>query len=230
MPDGMGWAAAWAPGHGNIVLAAGVVAGVLFGIVLLLLAFWFVHPLARMTCLLFAACTLQDAIPYAFWNSVFPRPPGDFGRILLDLQLDWVRWTCVIAFGAAYLAATVGCSVALFRCFESILGRLTKLQAIVLAWLFFGLGGGLACFGFDWNQVIQDIGRLPQYVGAGLQLAIAPLLVAIRKKKLEAIEVSPRCWTAAITISLLAAGVLVVVLLLWLQHGVYWGGAEPGSA
>ena len=89
MPDGMGWAASSAPDHENIVLAGGVVAGVLAGVILLLLASRMTHPLARMTCLLFAVCSLEDATSYAFWNSVFPRPPGDFGRILLDLQLEW---------------------------------------------------------------------------------------------------------------------------------------------
>ena len=223
MPDGMGWAASSAPEHENIVLAGGVVAGVLFGTVLLWLAFRLVHPLARMTCLLFAFCSLVDATPYAFWNSVFPRPPGDFGRILIDLQLEWVRWAFVVAFGSAYIATTVGCNIAIFRCFESILGRLTKLQAVVLAWGFFGLVEGIAWFGFDWNQLIQDVGRLPQFVGAGLQLAIAPVLVVIRKNELEAVKVTSRCWTISIASAWLAAGLLVVVLLWWLQHGVYWG-------
>lgn len=222
MPDGMAWAAAWAPNHTNAVLAAGVAAGVLVGIILLLVATRLAHPLARMACLLFAFCSLEDATPYAFWNSLFPRPPGDLGRILMDLQGESLRWSLVIGFGCAYLATTVGCTIALFRCFESLVGSLTKLQASLLAWVFFGLGGGITWFGFDWNQLIQDVGRLPQFVGAGLSIAIAPVLVAIRKTKLEAITVSSRCWTLCIVSAWAAAALLVVVLLVWLRHGVHW--------
>lgn len=222
MPDGMGWAAVSAPRFENAVLAAGVVAGMAFGIVMLLLAHQFTHPLVRMTCLLFAVCSLEDATPYAFWNSLFPRPPGDFGRILLDLQSEWLRWSLVLGFGAAYVAASVGLNISIFRCFESLLGRLTKIQAIILAWVFFGLGGGIAWFGFDWNQVIQDVGRLPQFVGAGLQLAIAPILVATREKEPAPVSVSNRCWVVSIASAWLTAGVFVAVLFLWLQHGVSW--------
>ncbi len=224
MPDGMGWAASSAPGRENIVLAAGVVAGVLFGIGLLTVAFRLDHPLARMTCLLFAVCSLEDAIPYAFWNSVFPRPPGDWGRILIDLQLEWVRWTLVVAFGAAYLATVGGGGIALFRCFESLSGGLTKLQAVVFAWIFFGLGGGIGWFLFDWNQLIQEVGRLPQFVGAGLQFAVAPVLVATRRGTFEPSGVSPRCWAVAIVSAWVVGGLLVFALLGWLQHGVYWSG------
>ncbi len=223
MPDGMGWAAASAPKFENTVLAAGVVAGMVFGIVMLLLAYRITHPLARMACLLFAVCSLEDATPYAFWNSLFPRPPGDFGRILLDLQYEWLRWLLVVGFGAAYVATSIGCSVAIFRCFESLLGRLTKVQAIIWAWAF-GLGGAIAWFGFDWNQLIQGIGRLPQFAGAGLQLAIAPVLVATRAKDPGTVRVSNRCWVVSIASAWLTAGLLVAVLFLWLQHGVSWNG------
>lgn len=223
MPDGMGWATSWAPGHQNIVLAAGVGAGILFGALFLLLAFRLVHPLARMACLLFAVYSLANATSYAFWNSVFPRPPGDFGRILNELQLESVRWAFIFAFGAAYLATTIGCNIAIFRCFESLLGRLTRRQAVILAWLFFGIGGGIANFTFDWNQLTQDVGRVPQLVGAGLELAIAPVLVAMRRRELTAFDVSRRSWAIAIASAWFAAGLLIVALLVWLQHGVYWG-------
>lgn len=222
MPDGMGWAASSAPGHENIVLAAGVGAGMLFGLIVAWLTTRLVHPLARMTCLLFAACSLEDATPYAFWNSVFPRPPGDFGRILQDLQLEWLRWTLIVAFGAAYVVTTVGCNIAIFKCLESLLGALTRLQAIVIACLFFGLGGGIAWFGFDWNQLIENVGRLPQIVGAIMQIAMAPILVAIRRQELEAFAVSRGCWAVMISSACAAAGLLVMGLVYWLQHGVYW--------
>ncbi|MFH1107963.1 MAG: M50 family metallopeptidase [Planctomycetota bacterium] len=222
MPDGMGWAVSSAPKSENIVLAGGVIVGMAFGLFLLPLAYRFTHPLARMTCLLFAVCSFEDAAPYVFWNSVFPRPPGDFGRILLDLQSEWLRWSLVVGFGTAYIATSVGCSIAVFRCFESLLGCLTKVQAIILAWVFFGLGGGIAWFGFDWNQLIQDVGRLPQFAGAALQFAIAPILVATRGKERPAISVSNRCWVVSITSAWFAAGLLVAVLLLWLQHGLFW--------
>ena len=224
MPDGMGSATAEAEGHQNLVLAAGVLAGTGFGIALLLLARWVTHPLAKMVCLLFAFSSLEDATPYAFWNSAFPRPPGDFGRILLDLQSAELRWSLVVGSGVAYVASTIGCNIAIFRCFESLLGRLTRIQAIMLAWVFFGFVGGVAWFGFDWNLLIQDVGRVPQYVGASLQFAIAPLLVATRKRELVAVSVSNRCWAGSIASAWLVAGSLVVVLQSWLRHGVSWTG------
>jgi large-conductance mechanosensitive channel len=222
MPDGMGWAAAYSPDHPNLVLASGVIAGVAFGLLMVSLAYNLVHPIVRLTCLLFATCSLQDALPYAFWNSVFPRPPGDFGRILLDLQSEALRWLLVIGFGIAYLAASLGCNLALFRTVQSVVGRLTKTQAAVLAYGVFGIGGGITWFGFDWNQLIEGIGRLPQFVGAGLQLATAPLLVAICKHDAQQITVPARVWTVAIATAWFVAAALIFVLVAWLQHGVYW--------
>jgi hypothetical protein len=221
MPDGMGWAAAEAPKHQNFVLAAGVISGTLFALVMALLAYRVAHPLARLLFLLFAVCSFQDALPYAFWNSVFPRPPGDFGRILLDLQDEWLRWTCVFGFGFAYLAATVACNIAIFRNLQSILGATTNAHIAIVAYGLIGLGGGVAWFGFDWNQVIEDVGRIPQFVGAGLQLAMAPLLMAVRRREIAS-TVSPLGWTLAIAAAWVTAAISLVVLLFRLQHGVYW--------
>ncbi len=222
MPDGMGWAAAWSDKHQNSVHAAGVVAGVLAGLIMLLLAVRLAHPLARMACLLFAICSFEDATSYAFWNSLFPRPPGDFAKILLDVHSELLRWSLVSGFGLAYLASTIGLNVMLFRCMESILGPLSRKRAILIAWVFFGLGGGAAWFGFDWNQLIQDIGRVPQFVGAGIQLAIAPLLVAVRRHAFASATVSKRCWVFSIGGAWLTTAVLVILLVAWLRHGVSW--------
>jgi len=222
MPDGMGWADGWSPEHENVLLAGGVISGIVFGAMFLVAAVTVAHPLWRVSLLLFSICCFEDAAPYAFWNSLFPRPPGDFGRILLDLNSESVRWTLIVVFGTIYVGATVWLNVLIFRCFESILGCLGKRRAILIAWLLFGLGGGLSWFAFDWNQLIEGVGRLPQYTGASLQLSVAPLLVWIRQRDVECVDISRTFWTYSIVAAWLVCIGLVVTLAVWLRHGVSW--------
>ena len=222
LPDGMGWASAWSEDHNNIVLAGGIVVCTIFGLTLLWLGYRTRHLLARATLLLFAECMIQDAAPYAFWNSLFVRPPGDFGRILLDLNNPALRWALVVLFGAIYVVTTVLLAVMLYRCIESHLGPFDRARAILLAWVLFGLGGAASWFGFDWNQLIDGVGRLPQFFGAGLQLAVAPVLVAVTRKTITPVKISARSWGIAITTSVLACLILVLVLVFWLNSGIAW--------
>ncbi len=222
LPDGMGWAAAWCEGHNNIVLAGGIVTGTVFGLVLMWIGSRTRHLLSRAALLLFAECMLQDAAPYAFWNSLFVRPPGDFGRILLDLDNPALRWALVVLFGAIYAVTTVLIAVMLYRCIESNLGPFSRGRAMLLAWVFFGLGGAASWFGFDWNQLIEGVGRLPQFAGAGLQLAVAPVLVAVTREEVAPVRISGRSWGVAISASVLACLTLVLALTLWLKDGAAW--------
>lgn len=222
LPDGMGWASAWSEDHHNIVLAGGIVVGTIFGLTLLWLGCRTRNLLSRAALLLFAECMLQDAAPYAFWNSLFVRPPGDFGRILLDLDNPALRWAMVVLFGAIYVVTTVLLAVMLYRCIESNLGPFSKARAMLLAWVFFGLGGAASWFGFDWNQLIEGVGSLPQWVGAGLQLAVAPLLVAVTREEVAPVRISRRTWGVAISASVLACLMFVLALTFWLKNGVAW--------
>lgn len=222
LPDGMGWATAWSPEHQNVVLAAGIVACTLVGILLLAVALRTAHPLPRTALLIFVVCMFEDALPYGFWNCCFVRPPGDFGRILLDLDSELLRWTLVSVFGAGYVVLVVWSTVLIFRCLESTVGPLSCGRAALIAWPFFGVAAALTWFTFDWNQLIQEIGRLPQYVGAGLQLAVAPLLVAVRREKVARVEIARRTWALSIGTAWFASLALILTLALWLRHGVSW--------
>ncbi len=220
--DGMGWAYAWSEHYPNIVLAAGSVASIASGLALTAVALRVSHPLARAAVLLFAICMLEDGFSYPFWNCCFVRPPGDFGRILLNLDHETLRWVLLVIFGAGYLSSTLFLNILLFRCLESDLGPLGLGRASLIAWLFFGVGGAAVWFGFDWNQVIEDIGRLPQFVGAGLQLAMAPVLVATRRQTVTTVRISRNSRRVYIATAWLACVGLLLALTLWFRHGVEW--------
>lgn len=222
MPDGMGWASASSPEHENVVLAAGVVVGALAGSVAFFVARRQRHPLVRVAFLVFSASSLLDALPYVFWNSVFPRPPGDIGRILADVHVDSLRWALIVTSGASWLLATWITNAAAYECCERILGPVSRRRATFFALTFFGLGPAATWFGFDWNQLIEDVGQFPQYVGATLQLTVVPGLLLTKRTPLASSAVSPRCWTFAIGGAWVVAGILLAVLVLWLRHGVSW--------
>lgn len=221
LPDGMGWAQCESHDHPLVVFAAGIVVEVVAGLVFLLVALVLSSPLARLALLVFSIMAFTDGLSYGFWNTLFACPPGDMGRILSAAPLDGTgQHGLTLAFAVAWLAATFGVLLLIWRCLEQFLGSLTRVRAITASTLFLGIPGVVYWSTFDWNQLIEGVGALPSVCGACLQIAVCLWLVWMQRRQVTLVTVDRRTWIAALATSWMACAGLLAVLLGWLRHGV----------
>jgi hypothetical protein len=171
--------------------------------------------------LVFAFTFFNDGLPYGFWNAAYPDPDGDVGEILATLHAGpELRWSLVVAFGAAYLAANAGVLLMMWRSMGAVLGRFSFESAMGASLVLVGLPGIAYWLSFDWDQLIAGVGRLPMVVGVLLHVALTAALVFIRRDEVPTEIGGPREWLLPIGLSWLACAAAALVVLLWLRHGV----------
>lgn len=166
--DGMGRAYVQCETYPRVMLLAGIMAEFIIGLALLVIAVRSSRVrLARICFGVFSFVFLINASSYGFWNSVFPRPPGDLGYVLMVSGSGVLRWVFVVVFGLALILCSLAANLFFFRCVESLVGGFTKHTACVTV-VFLAMGG-LANAAFDWNQLIEGVGTTPQTGGMILQ-------------------------------------------------------------
>jgi hypothetical protein len=220
--DGMGRAYGWTNKHPDLMLAGGVLAEIAVGLPLMGVA-----VLDRCSTLRRAALAsigllfLVSAGLYGFWNTYYPRPPGDWGRLVADMPSPGLRLALVIGFGALTVTASIAGSVILFRSLENNLGPLRgwRLVAVITPYV---IGGIVLNFLLDWNLLIEHVGRIPQFGGALLQLAVALLLPLWRRPNVQAGAIRGPRWVFAIAASWAACGALVLAVCLWGVWNLRW--------
>jgi hypothetical protein len=206
------------PEHRVAVLAAGIIATTVLGLLLVVWARRARRPLAGIAIAVFAVTFLHEGPPYAFWNAVFPAGSGDVTRILRHVGAD-ARTALIAVTAAVYVACTWLSHLALFRRVEDILGPLSAGAA-------FALGATIAAvvaagyLAFDW-EVLLGISTAWPWVGAlALGLAVAGLLTAIRRRELAPSQVPVRLLARDVAFSWAGTGLTILLIVLRLSKGV----------
>lgn len=233
--DGMGWAYAFAPPdapaiHHIVVHAGGIVSTTAPGCVFLLLFFRLKSFYWRWAFLLIAWYCLSDGY-YLFWNAYYPAPPGDVARILEVCREgkladpSSMRWTFMIAGAIISLASTFACAALFFSSIEWFLtdGRgLWGLGRAVALLFFVALPGAAAWMLFDWNQLAEGIGWLPNIAGVVITIATAGFLHFVRIPA-PRVYGSDAVTRRQIVIGWIGAALTVLLLASCFSDGVHWG-------
>jgi len=179
--DGMGWASIDLPSGAStidniICLAAGVTATTVTGLVLIAVSYHIRKRLGiRLSLLILSFMCLMEGIPYIFWNSYHPVPPGDIGRIIaLWRSVGFpgeigIRIFLLAVSGIMFCISTFFlCALLLQGIEEAVLAgkRFSPQARFWILLLFLVIPGPAAWFLFDWNQLAPGIGLLPCIVGA----------------------------------------------------------------
>lgn len=228
--DGMGWSRTilprGAPQYQHVIhLAGGAAATTIAGLAFLAAASASQkNLLLRMLFVLFAANCLLEGLPYVFWNSYHPVPPGDVGRILAMAGTPGLRWGLMIGSGAMSVAAVTYTTALVFQGVEQWVGAGTRLagRRRIIPLVLLGAGeAGMWCT-FDWNQLAPGIGVLPIVVGALVSVATVTGLywvsLPVRRRPGKPTRALP-----GIVAAWAATGAVVGAILLWFDEGVFWG-------
>jgi hypothetical protein len=128
---------------------------------------------------------LLEGPPYAFWNSLHPVWPGDFGKVWYGDPYSIARFATILISGSVMLASIWCFTATLLSIIESwicegVVFTFKKRLAILFA---LGIAAGSTWFIFDWNQLAPGIGHWPNvcglalHVGAGVVVAKWPLRI-----------------------------------------------------
>ncbi len=157
------------------------------GAVTLTVAYRLKSPSLIQFCMaIIAGIILLDGLPYIMFNALWPREPGDYGRIL-DLWRSrglpgpaLIHWT-LVAVGAAGSLAAIYLPLRLI--YKSLREHLAlragvpeprRLSSSALVG-FLILPSLALCYMFDWNQLIHQVGTAPNHVS----LAMAGVCIAL---------------------------------------------------
>lgn len=222
MTDGMGWAMTSGGQNPQVGLAGGVFMTSLAGTVALIASFnKRFSPLLRILFSVLALMLLLEGVPYTFWNSLFPRPPGDIGKILMSTNPNSaLRWTLCTVSGAALVASVGFGSLALWRSLEQLLGSMDSRRAAVIMLLAITVPGVAYNFVFDWNQLIDDVGHIPSVTHAVMHVLAAVFLYRVRSRNIAPAAVPKATWAVCICASWAVCAGLFGAVMLWMRHGV----------
>ena len=235
--DGMGVALCDLPvaaplAHCILFLASGVMAEMVFGVLLLGFAMLLRgRPDIQLVPLIVAFICVIDGASYVLWNAYRPVPPGDIGSIVLLLsaeqlpEVSTVRWALLAAGALLFLGATFYFCVSVFVRVEALIlcdKQFVGPSRLLALFVFLVLPGSVAWFIFDWDQLAPGIGRLPSIIGALSILAVATLLFWHRPTLKRECSLRPVTWRhiAGSWICLIAT---VIVITRWFKDGVMWG-------
>ena len=234
--DGMGWAFSVLPSDATetdmmIFLASGVTATIATGLIFLVLAYVVRKRLAvRLSLLVLSFSLLMEGIPYVFWNSYHPVPPGDIGQIITlwhDVQLPGeikIHTFIFVISGFVFFTMTFFLYALLFQGIEEALlagGRFSPKERFWTLLLFLAIPGSAVWFMFDWNQLAPGIGVVPCVVGAVSTLISATILYRFSLRPCSYVPRMNITWYHL----LLSCGCLVIIVVLtlfWFQNGVRW--------
>lgn len=225
--DGMGSATVRASeGAGTgariAVLAGGVAATCVGGLLLLLAALRTRNGPGRWVLLVLSATFLLEGAPYAFWSAWRIEGRGDIGRILLLLGKD-TGWRAAILAGGALLTL-LGTVLPLGWLLKDVEASfpidLTPRRRAVLASAFCAAGMA-AWWLFDWEQLVPGLGVLPQASGSLLIAGTAAWFLLRRGAGTRTADV-PGIPAATMTTWWAAALGGLAATSLWLGHGVDW--------
>lgn len=227
--DVMGYAFAYPPASAVrrdtiVILSAGVVATILSGIAFLILAFIKKHQFfTHIVFLLFATHCLLEGLPYTFWNAYNPAPPGDINRILALSGSSFLRWFLMFLCGALTVIVIIVMNTMIFRAIEQWVGFGRRLQGnrrLTTLFLLFA-SQVFAWFSFDWNQIAQGLGHLPNIVGVGITFVTvvalyfwSPQVSVCKKQVKEAVLPIVIAWSLM--------GLLCLAIWLWFSQGLTW--------
>ena len=234
--DGMGWAFTRLPldatkDHEIIRLAAGVISTTIMGVLFLILAYIVRTKLSiRLPLLLMSFSCLMEGIPYVFWNSYHPVPPGDIGKIITLWHIAelpggaGIRNFLLVISGMTFFTVTFLMCALLFQGIEEAIlagKRFSSQERFWMLLLFLAAPGTIVWFTFDWNQLAPGIGFLPCFVGAASILISAIILYRFPLKPRSDIDVINISWFH-LFVSFSSLIVIVTLILFWLQNGVIW--------
>jgi hypothetical protein len=219
--DGMGSALSLSPDHHRIwVLAGGLVSTTVLGLLLLAIAWRVRGPLLGLG-LGITALVMFTEIPYGFWDAIQVGSRGDVGKILRRVDSEALRWVLVVGQGALYVGGMFLASLVVFRHVERLLGPLGRVGAWVVAGaMVVGMGAGF--LSFDWDHLVPGIGVWPSVGAVALQIAIAVLLVRMRRREVEVAAVSRGAWALSLTGAWILALGAIWAVVTRLDEGVYW--------
>lgn len=235
--DAMGWAYTSLPAGASatdtiVLVAAGVTATTVIGLVFLVCAYVFKRRVdIRLCVLVLSFACLMEGIPYVLWNSYHPRPPGDIGTILTLRCAGQVphgsvlRIVLLIVSGIMFLAVTFLQCALIFQGLEQALlagERLRPHARFRILLLFLAIPGAAGWFMFDWDQLAPGIGLLPCVVGAASIVVSTIVLYRFSLKPNSEIPgLTPTGYHILVSWGFLV--LTVVLTLLWFQKGVRWG-------
>ena len=220
--DGMGWALAFSQ-HERLVWATGPLSGLILGLLCMTVALRSgVSIHLRLLFFIAGGIALVNECSYLFFNAVFPRPPGDIGRILLSFDSASLRWALILVTGVGFVSCMIILNVLVLRFIEEVAGPLSRIRALLVACVVLGVIGAGVQFAFDWNQLIVDVGRLPQLVSAGMQVAVIPIALRFRRYTRRHGPEPLRDWLPSIRLVWIAAGLVALVTEFLLSKGIIW--------
>ena len=190
--DGMGYALTELPADCSPVLrmlqlASGALATITVGVPVFVLGLGLTtKSRSKLPLVVVGAIVALEGLPYLFFNSVFPRPPGDFGRLLIIWQALLPRQAVgraimIMLGGTGTLTVVLLASVSVHN---TVADRLSGGTSPSLAMSIYVLGTFvilptvLLSYMFDWGQLIAGIGHLPNHVMLALTIACALAVLA----------------------------------------------------
>ncbi len=186
--DGMGYASTrlpenCAPVLQMLQLAGGALATIITGLPIFLIGVLLPSKSAwKLPLVVVGTLIALEGFTYLFFNSVYPRPPGDFGRLLGIWQYTSLpghaigRAAMVLLGGAGTLAVMFLASAILH---DTIACRLSESARPSLAMSIYVLAGFvilpsvLLSYMFDWNELIVGVGPFPNHVIVALTVVCA---------------------------------------------------------
>jgi hypothetical protein len=176
--DGLGYASTSLPAHCSAVLqmlhfAAGSLATIAVGVPVFLLGLRLATESRwKLPLVIMGALIALEGLPYLFFNSLFPRLPGDFGFVLAIWKALFPgqaagRAIMIILGGAGTLTVML---LATGSVHNTVADRLSRGaspslgMSIYVLGIFVILPTVLLTYTFDWDQVIEGIGHLPNHM------------------------------------------------------------------
>jgi hypothetical protein len=213
LPDGMGWVEY---GQHDIPLSnfqkflisvSGVALTTLFGLIFVFLGRLFYQKTALALFLfIFGLNFILDGVTYTFFNSLVPAPPGDLNYIL-TLYPEY-RMMFVYASGLLLCLSLFYVNYWVFKILESYVHNgqvLSRIKQLILLGLMFVVQSALFLV-FDWNQLIEGAGQLPNKISVSLIAIILLMIYLINKKQTPIIASNVFSWKSII-------GVWVVTII-----------------
>ena len=204
-----------------LVLSSGVVATSIIGLALLICGYAFRHrPWIALPLIVLSFGIIMDGIPYLFWNSLKPVPPGDFGRIIAMVESPWLQVILIVLGGTLMVTTIWAFTFLLFAILQSWLTGGTEVggKARIVLLMLLGFVSGVTWFLFDWDQLVPGIGAIPNIFGFILHMAASGSLLWFKPCPLP--SRSSKGIVLATFIGWCLTFISIAAILIWFREGV----------